>query len=82
MSETYNRKAQFAQGLTRVFKYIVENMLPKYKSVKGLTLKMLYIKEVYADLINPANIAAINNNAIIVLDKIKKDILEYAVAAG
>jgi hypothetical protein len=77
MFETYTKKTQFDQGLTKVFRYIVHHVIPKYQNVKGLKLKLLCIQKVYKDLTNEKNIDDINENAVKILTNIYEDIQSH-----
>ena len=75
--KAYTNKTEFPAGLTKVFKYIVDNVLPKYKDQADLQLKIQLIKKFYADITNVKNIEKVSANAIATLELIKINLLEY-----
>jgi hypothetical protein len=75
--KSYNQKSSFDAGLTKVFGYIVNNVLPEYEEQQDLRPKLLVIKRFYADLTDSENVTKISENAIATLEIIKQDVLSY-----
>ena len=73
----YTPKTEFNSGVTKIYRYIVNNVLPKYKSRTDLKEKIEAIVKFNDDLKNADNIKAVSENAMKTLNIIKSDLIAY-----